>query len=114
MVRSVATIIKMWNNTQKVNHRDGEDEEEENGKVRTCRRNEFLSFSKNLSILRDLSRCSSSSGVNRSLNKCVNTSEQQFLRFLPRDIFLFSFAVLGGFRGRILSLVKSLPNHITF
>jgi hypothetical protein len=37
--------------------------------VPTCLRNEFLSFSRNLSILRDLSRCSSSSGVNLSLNK---------------------------------------------
>lgn len=77
----------------------------------TCRRNEFLSFSRNLSIFLDLSRCSSSSGVNRSLSMCVTKSPQQFLRaFLRRDIFFESARFLSFLRliNSIFDLISSL------
>lgn len=44
---------------------------------RTCRRNACLSFSRNLSISRDLYRCSSSSGLTRSRSRYPNRSPQQ-------------------------------------
>lgn len=104
-MRSVATIIKMWNNIEKWFIGWGR---WKMGKVVdiTCRRNEFLSFSRNLSILRDLSRCSSSSGVNRSLRKCVKTSEQQF--FLRLDILIAAYHC-----SRLISQLEFITRRLT-
>lgn len=84
----------------------------------TCLLNEFLSFSRNLSILRDLSRCSNSSGVNRSLMKCVNTfsiEQQLFLiEFRLRDIFPQLKLFHGVATAEPCEPSISLRNHITY